>query len=1424
MPPHLRIRFPDTMNYLVVLIATRWGSSLGGINVFNTGLASGVADVLHSTGRCVCFVQQMPDSQVMVPEGVELRTFSGQDSEAVTDIVRTIEEQSLAATTTEVVVVGHDVKTGQLAIDTAKRLREITIAKVSSATVSHMDYIQYANYKGSTTSDVTSRYTQQREVVSNADFAFAVGPLLQQSFQVARAELGVTRSRVEALIPGAPRVTPSPADPSGQLRIFISGRLGGEDDAIKNGALAKLSLTDAYKKGRPAGASRWQLRGLLTAVGIQSTQDGSDATATPVNVTEFFQIQEIPYSENQAELFEKLRTSHIALMPSWHEGFGLTGWEALCSGVPLVCSRQSGLAHFLSEAATTIPNIGLESVRFVDLVGTTPAGEPSSDDRAELSNALLDVAASYEYRKSHALKLAERLNTVFTWVRCASHLLEHCGWVLPTSDGWRDRQQIVANPPTYDASLYIKRIDDALAWAAMGKGVEQWQVVCTGLNAFSNLGKSADLLSRSTLREKLNRLCESLSDTFSGPLPVDANIATCDTGRMDLCWRLMAAAAGVAKSFSEFSSFLKPALQKQIFQDSFLRREYFFYACKFSKDFAEVAEDLARDKFAVVPKYADDMGLQVRLARLSIVFPSLLDVLPPIEEAGAFKEEYEICTSLEGEPWQAIQRIGEMPSRSGSLLALEALRLGRQSGNLGHLLSFFEHYQGRPITTEWRGDKRLKAALLTASVSPDVVFGILQSLASDEEEAVRWAAVDIIFSPILRQRLVATIASEKYGPTARHLMRRLGEVVDTAVMFDGSHPWLQREFINLFTREHISGNTGENLCFTLDDFPRSRWLFGPAPGALETARRNLHPEVLKSRAAAKPRIKRVLLVLPPIQYSDEAETAVVSQTSTPPLGIGMLASYLASLGHDVHIADCHRFPALTGDVVEAAQFFDVVGFNVVISTIRSSYHFLTRIKRSAVLPVVVIGGPAANLGSWAHAASTAEELRCWDFQITTNPEENLAYLVSSLDDNLPWNTRSGVSPNLDSSLVVSKGLVENGTPIDDQEVLQATDWRPLVMLDRRLFRGPSGYYEPNATRATDKGFNEAHVVMSRGCDWNCTFCTERRDLSKGEKRRSCLDVISEIRELSLNHANLQLQFIDDNLLPQIAAPENSSSVKRAIVLEWVASFLEGLMKIRRHSKGTFGWRGIFRVEDFLEYERVWSGDGFIKALTDAGCRMLAFGVEHGDEERRRKLKVSCTISNHDIVALFARLKEADIHTKAYFMLGGRGETTDGLSKTIAFSMQSGATLAYFALFKEFVPAVKALRQEPIPSSDKHSSFLDYKQYQPDWDATLVSALACETQTDAAAAFSKLLEKPFSESEAHSALQCFSELTDLGFSFKDLVKYNDYHSDEGPANSVLSRLTGGPLDKYLSLVNEAYLRFYLRPEFVVNYRALIADGY
>ncbi|MBR8333800.1 radical SAM protein [Burkholderia ambifaria] len=1405
------------MAYVVVLLATRWGSELGGLNVFNRGLAEGMTQALPKGSKTICYVNQL-SADVPLPAGaielLEHKVFTG--SELASDIAARCKGLE-SGTLQGVLVVGHDTITGQAAIDCANKLRmdlgdEID---VKSAVIGHMDYSAYAFMKNLSLEEVAERSAKQRGVIAAADCAFAVGPLLQRNFASARSSKHRPRSPVRPLVPGVDKVKLQTHNPRVDLQIFISGRLNREDDPIKNSVLAVHALAAAYAEGRKSNPTVWLGRGQLFAWGVDPNSDQAviEQLKAIGSRDAAFVLHAEPFSDDQAALRQRLAACHVALMPSWHEGFGLSGWEALCAGVPLVCSRQSGLAMLLDELKQQFPEVPFKSVEFVNIGGSTAAGIPEEEDIKKFADVLLDMTSDLAARKQAAIDLASLLKREFSWKRCASDLLEGTGWNFPGSVHWPNRQ--VVGRQSAESRQVLERILGDLDEMDLE---EDWADLTTAFNYLSDAGKNALLQDRHELRQKLHEIGCVIGERIAV-----ANLTgetARESGRMDVCWRFMAACANICMSFREFSQSFPETMLQLIWKDTFLTKELFYYAAAFAREFSHQASEIASGFFAPVQWAGDAVQFSTRLARLASEHPEFALVFPTLECDSTFVEERARCAQVKRHAHDIAQTISGDPGLAPTALALMASSPDPARQVADQTVAFFRtYYPGAgDVKGHWRGDKRVFAALAMASLSTQVILDVLRHMASDEDESIRWAALHLAFSRTLRRRLEVAAGAGSLVLDAS-LNQVLGDIVDTAVAADGGHPWLHREFLNHYLDERASSaEVGVSKILSVLDFPVARWLIGPVVGEeAPQLRGKSHPEVVVTRTNTLQEVKRILLVLPPIEIDDDASGA--SRTSTPALGLGLLASHLVAQGHDVQVADCHRFPKLRTEVLRLARTFDLIGFNTVFSTISSTMQMLVDIRNRTQSTTLVIGGPAAKLNAWQFSTVHMEDAQTsWDFSVKADAVENLSSLVASLKTAGPWPDLPGVMANPQSWNVVGRGVNALGKVSTLPQSLQPSgaEWLNVV-LDRRIYRNGANQYEPARTRSKAQKFHEAHVVMSQGCDWNCVFCTERRDKSGGEQRREVAHVLSEIRNLASQHRDLRIQFIDDNLLPQIASGPKQGGAKYG-GLAWANDFLDGLTEIRTTAGDSFGWRGIFRIEDFFAYEAEFPDGNFVARLQHSGCRMLAFGVEHGSEEQRRKSKVgSSVVANEHITELFRRLRTADILTKAYFMLGGQWEREETAQRTIDFAIQSGATLAYFALYKDFSKAAIVLSKEQQAGDLKAEGFIRYDQLVLNWDQAFASAQDCNERVTGR---SVMASGPVTERE----LECYRELAALGFRFTDLVKYNDFHNEAADGGNLLRAVTWDSPSEYFKIVEQAYRQFYLRPAFVQAYSSLLGHGY
>ncbi len=1381
------------MSHIAFFLATHWGRRLGGINVFNQGLARALATEISPVGKCYCFVESADGLDLEENVKVELcPSFSSFESVARQVHATLAASDDLAS---DVIIIGHDVHTGFLAIEAAARLKELQVPSVRAAVIRHMHYKHYNLYRGDDRAKREDGEARQRELIDRADIVFAVGPLLADSAY--GSESNVT---VHALIPGAPEIDSVGLNQEPAWQVFMSGRLGQGDDRIKNARLAVSGLLKAYAKAKevnPPGQGDFRNRGRMTLFGANPGE--SELLQLSAKVGAHFVLEALPYTNDSDVLFESLRRSHFALMPSWHEGFGLSGWEAICAGVPLICSVHSGLFQFLETQVWPSEATPMrDAVISIELTGN------EDRDAEALSTAVLRMVHHYSHAKHSALRLSEYLQAKYTWSSCAKTVTKAIGWQVATSDDWQERQAF-AKTTVLDPNAEDALISKAMNILDRGAVYHEWQLVCTALNTLSARGKIQLGTVGFEARAYLSKLSDSLENAIGKKAAGPANLR--QSGELDVTWRFLAAASSVSGTLGDFVHLIKANLWRQICSDGFLLREFYYYYCRFTEDFGSEDDEVLGRIADVVRLGLATSDFQTRLARLAMKHPELLKVLQQADFDGMLPESAATVKTFQA---QAAVPANVEPEHFATFVWLVSEDATDRVYGPDFLLDFIPEALGTdPLPRRWRGDKRFPAATLLGALSADQALDILTCFATDEDESVRWACLDIAFSRSFRSRIGVSYHRSGAG-SGLSLTARLGSIVDAAVSYDGSHPWLQREFLRLFVHELEHRPSDFLAGFTLNDFPLSRGLLGRSilSGASVTPD-ILHPEVEEIRKNEAGRIRRILLVLPPIELGGGSERRNAPKTTTPPLGLGLVASALSRAGHFVEIADCHRFPALVDELPERAKDFDWIGLNVVLSTTKSAQQIVADIKARSPEVMVAIGGPAANLGVW-QASSRDVGAADWEFTVRGNAEQNFVDLVALTGRAGDWPEIDGVWANpLNRRLLETHcGKWHFKRDLRDTDKALPEMWEPEVQLDRRVFRGPGGGYEPAPTRKRNQTYKEAHVVMSRGCEWNCTFCTERSILSGGERRRSTRSVLSELKALCSEHDNLRVQFIDDNLLPQIATRSADDEMAAIQDLIWTREFLAGLVGIRETTTKGFGWRGIFRLEDFLAYEK--RIPGFVERLVQSGCSMLAFGIEHGNEKVRKKLKsnVISAPGNDEICDLVSRLRVSGIRTKGYFILGGAHDDEENAKETIDFALRSGVSLAYFAIYKEFVPAAMALRKSSLTTPEEAETFLTYKQLSHDLD-----------QMFAFDASGKPLTEDPDEREV-----IYRDLHQLGFSFGDLVKYNDYHSDEGPAAAIMVRNAFNDKRAYFETLKNAYLRFYLRRDFVAEYEGLVANGY
>jgi len=153
----------------------------------------------------------------------------------------------------------------------------------------------------------------------------------------------------------------------------------------------------------------------------------------------------------------------------------------------------------------------------------------------------------------------------------------------------------------------------------------------------------------------------------------------------------------------------------------------------------------------------------------------------------------------------------------------------------------------------------------------------------------------------------------------------------------------------------------------------------------------------------------------------------------------------------------------------------------------------------------------------------------------------------------------------------------------------------------------------------------------------CTFCLWPQTHSGHRWRlRSCADIANECRSVLENFPGLKEIFFDDDTF----------NYRKARTLELCAEL----------KKLNFTWSCTSRVT--TDYET-------LKAMKDAGCRLLIVGYESGDEQILRNIKKGATIEMAERFTENCRKLGLVVHGD--YIVGLPGETRETIRKTIDFA-------------------------------------------------------------------------------------------------------------------------------------------------------------
>lgn len=307
----------------------------------------------------------------------------------------------------DLIWIGHDIFTGQHAIRLAEFIGGESIVCI------HTDYDTIEGLKGINNMGLIKE-RNQRDIIRGADRIFAIGPRLLERVREIR------KTEIYELIPGMPSF--DEGDIYNSRGIITYGRFEGNVAPIKQVQLAMAAF------GRAVAFMNNNKDYVLHIIGTTTKEDEARLRGIAERYAgRKLSINFLKYTQEREQLYRYLKNNCAGLMLSLSEGFGMTGWEMISAGIPLILTKKSGLYDYLEERfGYTVNGMCIP----VDLKGSSDERLCEMDVEA-VAEKIVTVFSNSKKLKEAARRLRIELQDE-TWHKTAESLAEVIH--IPTMD------------------------------------------------------------------------------------------------------------------------------------------------------------------------------------------------------------------------------------------------------------------------------------------------------------------------------------------------------------------------------------------------------------------------------------------------------------------------------------------------------------------------------------------------------------------------------------------------------------------------------------------------------------------------------------------------------------------------------------------------------------------------------------------------------------------------------------------------------------------------------------------------------------------------------------------------------------------------------------------------------------------------------
>ena len=391
---------------------------------------------------------------------------------------------------------------------------------------------------------------------------------------------------------------------------------------------------------------------------------------------------------------------------------------------------------------------------------------------------------------------------------------------------------------------------------------------------------------------------------------------------------------------------------------------------------------------------------------------------------------------------------------------------------------------------------------------------------------------------------------------------------------------------------------------------------------------------------------KILLINPPETATKDSLTLIGL-----PLGLLHIASILEKNHKNVRIFDSITFSEklIEKDIGDNMKHIgaswkkiEYVIRKTMPEVIGISNHFSSQIENTFKIAQiaknidkkikVVVGGP--------HASSNPQdffEKKCIDFVIRGEGEFSFAELINELKKE-----KQGKKAQFDK--------INNLAYIKNQKI-RINPSKLILKLDELPLPAYHLINMENYFRLIERGLGrislekrnkrKISIITSRGCPFNCIFCSIHGHMGRKWRAYSSEYVIKHVKHLVEKYRVDHISFEDDNLILDTKRFER---------------ILDGLKK--NNIKTSWDTPNGIRA-DGLDFE-------LLKKMKKTGCNSIKIGIESGDQDIINRI-VRKNLDLKKVVQVAEICKKLEIPLGGFFIMGLPGETKENIQNTLRFA-------------------------------------------------------------------------------------------------------------------------------------------------------------